>query len=265
MLKQLNISVIGSCRVFTPIRLMEQRNVISSDHLGLEWYTHSTKDVLQKIAIARKKIVPEEKYIPLLVHGNGQYSPEHHHQDVYEKSDIIIIEIASPKLFLVEQMYLQQWCVRDVLASPEKFSEESVKLANLAQMLVQNKVQIKEDLSSICDALGKPVIFVNHINVLKPTGDLIPERNLIFESIREFCSEDCRAVHFDPTVHVSAFGEDEALSDSGHYKKDFEPILGELLVHMAQKLMSDISYLRLNLIDEVEVKIGERTFSCEVA
>ncbi|GGC52480.1 hypothetical protein GCM10010994_09410 [Chelatococcus reniformis] len=49
--RMLTVSAIGSCRVFTPLNLVRRRKEILTGHASAEWYTHSTKDVLQKIDI----------------------------------------------------------------------------------------------------------------------------------------------------------------------------------------------------------------------
>ena len=215
------ISTIGSCRVFRPISVAARRNIIKSNNKGLGWYTHSTRDVIQKIAIERAQFAPSASVLPLIVYDLDRYRAEDYSEGCYDAADVVVIEICSVKVFENRGVYFQQWCVKRIVENPDQYSDQLVTLAKSTVAKVLSEQQIICDLDEICTRLGKPVIFVNHINHGYRKEDMLPERHVIFEAIQKFCALDNRAIQMNPWDYVIEFGQDKALDGPAHYTMSF--------------------------------------------
>jgi uncharacterized protein YqcC (DUF446 family) len=229
----LTVSAIGSCRIFTPINLMKRRGRVAVRHEGAEWYTHSTYDALQKVDIMNgEKDVPPA-IPPLIIHGVEKFHPDVIKPGFYDGTDVFVVEIASIKDYAVDDWHLQQWCVRDVLKNPEAFPE-SAEIAGRAELAVQSKDDLKAGMLAIVEKLGRPVIFVPHVNVIRDDGTPIPERARIHQAMTEVCA-DGAAKMFDPTPHVYEKGYEEAMSDSGHYRGPYELEMGHKILEFVHQ------------------------------
>lgn len=225
----LTAAVLGSCRVHTPIRLLA-RDRIRTDHEGAEWYTHSTRDALQKLKIVRRQVDVPAEVVPLVVESHAQkWHPEKHHPDFYRRADVFVVEICSRKVATFAGVYYQQWPTQMVLREPERYPE-LVAYVEGATHRVQSRGELLGDLKLICDRLGGPVLFVPHINVKMTNGEPFPERTIIRDALEEFCRSDGRASLFDPTPVVAEYGEAQALVDSGHYREEFFPVLADKML-----------------------------------
>lgn len=222
----LTAAVLGSCRVHTPIRLLA-RDRIRTDHEGAEWYTHSTRDALQKLKIVRRQLDLPEKVVPLVVESHAQkWNPGKHHPNFYGRADVFVVEICSRKIAANEGIYYQQWPTQMVVREPERYPE-LVACVEGATHRIQSREELLGDLNRICDRLGRPVLFVPHLNVKMTNGQPFPERTIIRDALEEFCRSDERASLFDPTAIVAEYGEAQALVDSGHYREEFYPLLAD--------------------------------------
>jgi len=237
------LSVIGSCRVFTPINRLARRGITHTAHGGAEWYTHSTRDVLQKIKIVRNQLIPSEADVPMIVETYPQkWQPSNHHPDFFKGTDVFIVEICSRKIFSKNGIYFQQWCAQGALNNQGNDATATSQTESMITR-VQAQIEVRKDLKLICDRLNKPVIFVGHINTKMTDGNPFPERVIIHNLLRDFCNEDARATFFDPTVYIKEFGEEVALVDSGHYRPEFNDVIGDRLWECARSILgkSDIT------------------------
>lgn len=222
----LTAAVLGSCRVHTPIRLLA-RDRIRTDHEGAEWYTHSTRDALQKLKIVRCQVDLPPEVVPLVVESHEQkWHPGKHHPNFYGLADVFVVEICSRKVATNEGIYYQQWPTQMVLREPERHPA-LVAYVEGATHRIQSRGELLGDLKLICDRLGRPVLFVPHLNVKMSNGQPFSERTIIRDVLEEFCRSDARASLFDPTAIVAEYGEAQALVDSGHYREEFYPLLAD--------------------------------------
>jgi hypothetical protein len=219
---------------------MKRRGHIVTGHDKAEWYTHSTQDVLQKYEIMNGDRKPSEEVLPLLVHGMEKYHPEASKPEFYGGTDVFVVEVASIKIYEAGGWYLQQWCVRDALKGDVKVPE-AVALAEDAQLTVQKHEDLVADLMAIVEKLDAPVVFVPHVNVIGANGAPIAERALIRAAIMEVC-ERTDAKMFDPTPHVYEIGYETAMIDSGHYRPEYELVMGQKLVAFLKENFEHVSY-----------------------
>ena len=116
----ITVSVFGSCRVFTPVNKLARRGLIQTAHRGIEWYTHTTRDALQKLKIVRNQLVIEAEDVPLVAETHAKkWLPENHRKDVFDRTELFVIEACSRKIFARNGIYYQQWCYQEAEKDPE--------------------------------------------------------------------------------------------------------------------------------------------------
>lgn len=225
----LTVSAIGSCRIHTPIRLLA-RGRIRTDHQGAEWYTHSTRDALQKLKIVRGQLQIPDELVPLIAETHEQkWNPGAHRPDFYGATDVFVIEICSRKIASYEGIYFQQWPARMVMTDPDQHGVLA-SYVEKAKHRLQSEGEIMDDLDRLCTRLAKPVVFVSHVNVKMTDGRPFPDRRLLRDLLEAFSAADSRATFFDPTPVVLEFGEEGAMLDSGHYREEFYSVLAKKLL-----------------------------------
>lgn len=227
----MRVSVIGSCRVYTPIERARASGLIEIGHEGSDWFTHSTKDTLQKIEIVNRRALLAEDMIPLVINERKKYKIERYRSNFYEGTDVFLIEICSIKLFKLHQLYLQQWCVRDALQREE--GDRIRQLAAAAERSLMTSADIAQDLSEIRAKLGAPVLFVTHNRLPKPTGEVPAERLRILSAMEH----GVPGHYFDPTDSIRHYGIEKAMKDPAHYTADFEAFLGVRIVEHLKRLL----------------------------
>jgi hypothetical protein len=232
------ITPIGSCRVRTPVEFLRRRGLVKTRLHKAPWYTHSTRDALQKIKIVKNELILPEALVPLTIEtASTKWHPEAHRPDIMDGTDVFVVEICSRKIISVDGIYFQQWCVQEVLKS-ESSPKTVVDIVSHAINRVQSREEVYSDLTLLCDRLARPVIFVSHINVKMSNGSLFPEREIIKNILQDFCKNDPRATFFDPTIVVSAAGEERALVDSGHYLQEFNHDIGQAIYEVAGAVLT---------------------------
>lgn len=248
------VAGIGSCRILTPLMLLERKGRVSARHNGASWYTHSTADTLQKIDIITNKRKLSEPEIPLVVHGAHKWQPETHRKDLLDDVETFVLEIASLKLIDYQGLEIQRWCLRDILIEqkvpiepflnalslkvgerdlgflPETATDQIRDIAAKAVAIRQTPRALTTDLRRLEKRLARPLVLVPHINVEGGTGALIPERIVLCDVLKAFCEAGPGRTYFDPAVHVRAYGVDKALKDLGHYTSAFEHVMGDLML-----------------------------------
>lgn len=220
----LKVSAIGSCRVFAPLQRAETRGLIEVGHEGVDWLTHSSRDVLQKLAIVSGQRTLEEQHVPLLISEVKKFHPEVHRKDFYWDTDVFVVEICSIKLIQLGELYLQQWCVRAALE--EEASSSTRQLAERAHTTLMTENDIHQDLKQIHAQLQRPVLFVLHNLLKKPDGTVPKERLIIRRAFKAAADEIPGFTSFDPTESILEYGEANAMKDRAHYNPAFDEYLG---------------------------------------
>ena len=130
--------------------------------------------------------------------------------DTLMKADIIIIEIATIKYIIKDNIYLSNEHYKKIGITPTKEGELN------KDELINNITQIEKLVHDI----GKKVLFISHFN-----NNNIPNRTLIIESLKT------KAEHyFDPTCVITS---NRKLVDQNHYKLNTE---AEIMEEIHNKL-----------------------------
>lgn len=223
-MNDINLSVIGSCRVYSPIERGLNDN-FKIAHGKTNWFTHSTRDVIQKIKVLNNYLEIPEEYVPLVINDVSRYFPEFHREDFFIDTDVFVIEISSIQSNYYNGYELQQWCLRDVKESSNDFH---VEVANNAKTMIMTYEDIYHDLELInAMLLRRPIIFVSHNLLKRPDGSVPKPRPIIQKALSDFSLNHDNAFYFDPTEVILEHGVDSSMKDLAHYNKEFELVIGD--------------------------------------
>lgn len=227
-----HISVIGSCRVYTPLNKVIESSSFKLCHGKTEWFTHSTRDIIQKIKIVTAEMILEPEMIPFVINDLKKFNPQIHKSGFYESADLHVIEVCSIQSNRFSNLELQQWCVRDLKETPG----DNENIISELKSSLMTKTEILNDLEIIYSLLKcKPILFVSHNMLPKPDGTIPKPRPIIKDALETFSDRKSNVYFFDPTSHIIEYGIEKAMKDPAHYTKDFEPILGAAII---EKLLS---------------------------
>lgn len=243
------VAAIGSCRVFTPLGILSRAHKIQPVYETTPWYTHSTRDALQKYAIVNGNLNLTSEEISLIVHGVDKYKPSEFRSGFYDAADIAVVEIASIKSILWRHLEIQQWCLRDLLLAHDVQPEPIYRMLRLpveqrdvsvlppslraigaeAIHVSQTDDQVAAELRQLQTLLRCPLVLVPPINVEGAQGTLLPERQRLSTTLAAVAPQ-IGAQFFDPAVHIREYGVVDALKDLGHYQPAFEKVLADKLL-----------------------------------
>lgn len=200
----MKIFLIGSCRVWRPLRPLHTAGMIElTNRSDPQWFTHTSRAAVQFIesALGRRQIpahlhnlIVETKPSDRQVNFDGRKA--------IADADAILIEISSLKSFDVDGYEMNQHRLRRSDLKPP------VRTLSSADVLGH--------LASIEAMTGKPLILIDHIP-FGPDGQVIPAREVITNILRD----SGRAF-----VSKRDFMRPEWLADTNHHKFEHEAEIG---------------------------------------
>lgn len=237
MLKHIVVSVIGSCRVYTPSNYFVESSNVELGHSHSDWFTHSTPEVIQKIRILNNELPLDKNLVPLIVRDyKKKYKPHAHKVDFFKKTDIFIVEISSVRSIKFNGYYLQQICFKEAKLSNDKVLHSFLDSVNIINM---SETDMYHDLAIIHSLLGnKPMLLVTH-NLLKKPDDTIAEERLNIKSaLSKYADENMNVICYDPTEDILKYGLDFSMVDHNHYSKEFEKVMASAFLSRVYSLVS---------------------------
>ena len=227
----------GSCRVFEPILLLKKMGLIKSTELLGKWYTHTSKEVIQKKKIldCQESITHETFPLMMADHHNIEKVSDDIQKRFSKKrvnwytkpADVIVIEISSLKKVCLPHNKFGQIGAYNILKNntPSHMNSLSstLKAINIEE---QNITELYDDIISIIDMFkDKKIIFVSHINIKNfETDQTIPAREKICLTLKKFEQYD-NVNFFDPTSIVENLGYNNCMLNSTHYREVFFPVI----------------------------------------
>lgn len=250
----LTCTTIGTCRIADPLGAVTQIRKLQRSNANIYGFTHTSKEALQQIDFLEGRDLPPELSSFLSAEGVFPRGPS-------QVPDCFVVEISSTKEIRFRDYYLQiNYFERTFRERPELYDTftklkaerdlerrrqrfealESFTLASDLEKTVllegwvhqTTREELEADMMTIVERLPAPVVFVSHINVPGSEGTLIASRDRLCAWVREICQAR-RLTYFDPTPHVTQYGQARALAEDGkdlkHYSRDFKPVLGSIL------------------------------------
>lgn len=259
-MSRFRITPIGTCRIHTPLRRAAPRYPIEVDNRRNYGFVHTSEEALQLVKFLQGDKQLQPQVAPLVARDAdlARYEAEE-----WQPSDLHIVEISSSKRITcgsdaVQSNYLDHHFA-DFFASKGRTKtfwnlvkrahrrdlihflrqertyrllslEERELLAGL-QLEQQSFKAIKSDMAEIVERLGKErLLFVTHVNVTTPDGELVPSRDRLIRWVR-MAAEQLEVPVFDPTPSMRAFGQENALEHGGldltHYTPAYYDIVYE--------------------------------------
>jgi tetratricopeptide (TPR) repeat protein len=252
-----NISTLGTCRIFDPVRSTARNyaRMLSINNTNVYGYTHSAAEALQLLNYLNGQALPRSLARYFSVKG------ELDHRLPREVTDLYIVEISSLREIVLDGIYLQKNYIDRVFKDRRNLSEifwsnprredKSVrknlliKHANYHEsddidkhfltdgyIEITDKVRLESSISQIKDQCGKPVLFVGHIDVASSNGRTIVARKQLNLWLAEICKSN-NLYFYDPSYLVIQSGREHALESKGHdinhYSSTFIPIVGKVI------------------------------------
>jgi hypothetical protein len=223
---EINTTLFGSCRIDIPSNNLN--NMIS--------YVHTTKEILQLIAFINGEVrVTDEINRCLFRTGiltNGTVKPSKEFKKLFQKSNVVVIEICSRNLYKHQDYYLHLLAVNKKFQTYFDQTPESIK-SNI-QVIVQSDAEIEDDIRLIMAKLkGKRVYFVCHYDALVD-GKPLPKRHDLICLIQKICAKN--NYHFiNPKELVPEFSQDEMQENFSHYSEGMKKVLFERITEIIKK------------------------------
>lgn len=210
MFKKIKKIYFGTCRIYCSSSKYFN-NHIGNDISELN-FTNNLKEVIQMIKYIKNELIIPEQYYHYCFRGYATNFRKckvpinldiSYLNNLLEKTDIIIIEICSNKMYYKDD-YICCW---DVI------SNASIKKT---EKKITNE-EIENDLIYLKKIVNKPILIISHINVKDKNNMYLPSRDKLIKSLKNICLK-LNINFFDPSIILNEFNqEDIILNDLTHY------------------------------------------------
>lgn len=224
----MKINCYGSCRVFEPLELLSQYQLVDIYSYKAKWYTHSPFETLQKhemLSEAKSFNFSDFKYLIADVNRAKdlyvQLGSLIEYRDYVLNSSITIIEISSLKALVnnavdlkYQHLGLYNEFKRNAVKGYDKFESSFVQ---------SNEKEFYTCLNTLIDKVGpSKCLIVGYIE----TG--APARELINKLLNEICEEK-GCFFFNPTSLLAQYDKDSIMINDTHYQPSFFNIIASKL------------------------------------
>jgi hypothetical protein len=250
----LRVTVMGSCRVWTPFRMLADDGRLELRNAGVYGFVHYAKEVVQQLEVMSGGRRVPARLAPYISH-KAQPAGADEWVDIptndLSETDLLVVEISSLKEIVFEGYYLQINRVRDKLVSDNpklmewwrnlyderegpdrRFYLTEVDRSTERNIVVFTKVTIQDqpsmyaDMRTIVGFYDGPILFVSHFNTPTFGGHRLEIRDRLVRFVEEN-AEGLGKQFFNPAALVEAFGLRSALQDLAHYTPEFERAIAE--------------------------------------
>ena len=219
------IAPIGTCRVFLPIRNLQQRNLARLIGVRNYGYVHTPAEALQQARFITGELesIPEHLFpmIATVAPDTPRLTVDPFRPDVY------LVEVSSRKAF----KDASGWYLQANLLRGKDYDAEVVNFTN---------APLKECMAQITDLLGADrVCFVTHINAAATDGNPLPARASLIEGITEI-SQNLGVPVINPTELLESHAQPDLLDKDGedlnHYREDMTTIIADFYLQKLRDL-----------------------------
>jgi hypothetical protein len=254
------VTVLGSCRVYDPFRMLADNGVVEINNKGVYGYVHYAKESVQQLRVMRGELAIPLELKPYITHkaipknaDETLRTPENHLAD----TDLLVVEISSLKEIEYDGFYLQINRVREKLVKDREnlkswwsylyekgIDEPESKRRERRQFLadgmkaverniviwtnvtIQDAASMRLDMETIRSFYDGPILWVSHFDTKTLSGREIPIRMDLVRAVHAGAKAMGQGF-FNPRKTIEDFGLDRALKDMAHYTPEFEPVLAE--------------------------------------
>jgi len=273
------VAVIGTCRVHDTLNQAQSLGLIQLDNGGMNSFVHSLPEILLRLEVLSRKSEYLENIVDIQVGTRSgiRLRPEENFD--FRNIDVIVIEISSLKAIFYQKHPLQFNEVNRHLCTPNgefgnklrdeinlafKNRSDDIKTPNMPypksipekyrqiisglSPMLMNEESIHSYLEKVINFVdGKPVLFVNHINIEGHNGKIIPSRNKLCQIVSNFCK-----------IYDLPLFEPAELFQK-YEKKDLLAKDGTDLAHYARSALETVGLAQYNRIIQIHQKINSAT------
>lgn len=261
-MQSVRVAPIGTCRIHTPLRRAASNYPFELDLTRNYGFVHTSSEVLQQLdLIMCGKPVPQVLW-PLIYRPN---TTEEFLSRATRPADVYFFEISSAKHVTIDGVPIQinyvsryfaeffaQVAVARRFWSMAKEAAVADRIAWLRTVPQYNHLtpddrdllesirmreltadEIRADMAEIADRVGaEKSVFITHVNALTPDDAPIASRKRLIDVVDRIAG-DMKVNCFDPTAHMTAFGQAKAMERDGldltHFTLPFADHLGKNL------------------------------------
>jgi hypothetical protein len=222
--------MMGSCRLKMPLEYISTNHPEISLVTRYTGFLHYTKEILQRLKLARGEIAIPETFYPLVFDVAGTKKSNGTVPLGLEDCDLFMIEVSTRKQFLCDSVFLQQNLVKQFLDTPREASPVSALQDFVSANVIQSeisKAEMLNDIVSIREYIDRPLVIMSHINCRVGDGEL-KAREILNSHLSEIAAR--LGIPFvDPTGLVEEFGTAQMMKDANHLTEFGVKAVGEFL------------------------------------
>ena len=248
------VAVIGTCRVHDTLNEAQSLGLIKLDNGGMNSFVHSLPEILLRLEVLSRQSEYLKNIVDIQVGTRSGIKLRPEENFDFRNIDVIVIEISSLKAIFYQEHPLQFNEVNRHLCTPNgefgsklrdeinlafKNRSDNIKTPNIPypksiptkyreiisglSPMLMNQEAIHSYLGKVIDFVdGKPVLFVNHINIEGHNGEIIPSRNKLCQMVSNFCEKNNISL-FEPAELFQKYEKKDLLAKDGtdlaHYAK----------------------------------------------
>jgi len=208
----MNITTFGTCRIDGVIGNNNINNLIS--------YVHSTKEIIQLIKFLKGEIIIDYPYNILCfrtaICNNQEIKYNNNYKQLFDNTDIFIIEICSKKLYIHNNYYLHHLCVDKRFKDYNKNTPDYI--INNFTLQTQNDEEIINDIILIKKLIdNKKLLIITHYNSKDLNNNYFNDRNNLINLVEDTCYKN-NIYFLNPTNITKNYSQDIIMTnDLGHY------------------------------------------------
>jgi hypothetical protein len=252
------ITVLGSCRVYEPFRMLDEQGLVDLRNTGVYGYVHYAKESVQQLRVMRGELLIPLSLKPYITHKvipEGADETLKTRENRLEETDLLVVEISSLKEIEYDSYFLQINRVREQLVGdrenlkrwwkylydagidePEEerrrrreYLSDDMKAVERNIVVwtnvdIQGKAAMRTDMEAIASYFDGPILWVSHFDTKTLAGKEIPIRKELVDSVHAG-ADSLGNPFFNPKETIEQFGLHDALLDMAHYTQPFENVL----------------------------------------
>lgn len=219
----LNVFAIGSCRIHRPLRhLDDAKSIKLLNRFDPCWFVHTSGAARQYLDVVSGRLRIPAELEPYILEGKPR-KVNYDGVDQLAQCDLVVVEISSLKVYRSRGWDLNA----HIIWRAKKEADSSPIVAEMTERGATEE-EIIADLLYVRETTGKPVMVVDHLHFLDENGKALPARSQITD-ILAYAETRLGFPFFSTRPTISLHGQDAALEDQAHYRKEFEATVGEAM------------------------------------
>lgn len=229
----LAVLAIGSCRVFRPLRKLNDAGLIRLVNADRSWFTHTAAAARQYIDVMDGRVSIPMDLREVALEGVLRW-PEDMAMGL-PQADVAVVEVSSLKRYIIDGLELNAhkvWGVaramgvdhRPIMQGNTDVLPEGSLLKALEVSLTSDE-ELTDALDAIHERVDAPVLLVDHLYSPVESGAPVRERVAITESLRRVAQQEAFGL-FETESVIALHGAEVALLDQNHYRSEFEGTAG---------------------------------------